>query len=101
MSVGEPTAEEVCINRRNPQRQKEMWRWNDEVAKAVTNIRLLLKTLQKSRTNQDRGTQQACKKVIANAKRTKSQKLAGEVNSHEGRRNVCYIVKNLQRLAKT
>ena len=36
---------------------------------------------------------QACKKIIAVAKRTKSQKLADEVNSDEGRRNVFRLAK--------
>ena len=93
------TAEEVCGTRRNPPRHKETWWWNDEVAKAVTNKRLLFKTWQKSKTNQDRSkycqTKQACKKAIANAKRIKSQKLAEEVNSDEGRRNVFRIAKQM------
>ena len=53
--------------------------------KAVTNNSMLFKIWQKSKTNQDKGmyckAKQACKKIIAIAKRTKSQKLADKVNS--------------------
>ena len=63
----------------------------------MTNKRLLFKTWQKGSTIQNNGkycqAKQACKKVIANMKRIKSQKLAEEVNSDERRRDMFQIAK--------
>ena len=90
---------EVCGTHRNPPMHKEIWWWNDEVAKAVANNRLMFKTWHKSRTSRNKAVyckaEQACKKIIAMAKRTKNQKLAEEVNSDEGRRNVVCIAKHM------
>ena len=98
------TAEEVCDTHRNTPSREETWWWNDEVAKAVANKRLMFKTWQKSRTSQDKEmyctAKQACNKIIAMAKRTKSQKLADEVNSDEGRRNVFRIAKQMAKVGQ-
>ena len=39
------TTEEVYGTHRNPPRHKETWWWNDEIARAVANKRLMFKTV--------------------------------------------------------
>ena len=95
------TAQAVCGVRRNPPRHKETWWWNEEVAKAVESKKKLYKNWKKDRTSENKElynkAKQYSKKVVTLAKKAKSEDLAKELDSDEGKRKVYRIAKQMAR----
>ena len=79
------TAKDVCGISRQPASHKETWWCHEKVAKAVKNKRRMFKNWQKNRTSQNGELYHVAKRNIAIAKKAKSQELAAELDSEEGR----------------
>jgi len=81
------TAQDICAMTKGPRRHKETWWWNEEVAEAVRDKKIMYgkwkrENTQEARTEYKKSRQNA-KRVISSAKEKKQKECAKDLNDSE------------------
>ena len=93
------SAETVCGRTKGPQRHRETWWWNSDVAEAVGQKRKLFRVWKKTKSKLDKAAYQAsnrlAKKAVYLAQEGERKKLVEKLAEQEGRGNLFRVAKQM------
>jgi len=81
------TAQDTCAMTKGPSRHKKTWWWNEEVAEAVRDKKIMYEKWKRENTQEARTeykkSRQNAKRVISSAKEKKQKECAKDLNDSE------------------
>ena len=93
------TAQDICGMTKGPCRHKETWWWNEDVAVAVREKKIMYGKWKKENTKEARmgykKSRQNAKRVISSAKEKKQKECANDLNDSECQNEIFRVAKQM------